>query len=490
MKWKLTGRYLVSVVLIVVIVIIMNIVVIIGLFVLQSVNEDFPLLNRQTSAESISRSFQEHIVISESGASISEKGKEILEKNQAWVQILDEDGGEIYRYLAPEEAKTKYAPIDIVQIYKYVEKEVLSTVFIGEKTGFEHRYSYLIGFTTPYLERQVLTIDSRNFAQMFKVFSVSIIIVDGFIALCIAYIFSKRLTKPMFILIDSIKRLASRDYNVYHQPKGIYKDVFANINLLAKELKSSEKERKKLDAMKEEWIGNISHDIKTPLASIQGYAEMIKDTEYQFSMDEIRDYAGIIEGKSKYLRDVIEDLNLSTRLRNKKLTLNKKNVNLVSLVRNVVIDTLNDPRYANRDIDFSSSHEVIKIEVDDILIRRAITNLIYNAIVHNREDISIKVQVEKNEEHILIRVEDNGKGIKQEELGRIFDRYYRGTNTGELHKGSGLGMAITHDIVIAHGGYIQVHSTLGQGTVMEIKLVRNSADMNDGFLTVRDHGQE
>lgn len=133
MKWKLTGRYLVSVVLIVVIVIIMNIVVVIGLFILQSVNEDLPILNRQTSAESISRSFQKHIVITESGASISEKGKEILEKNQAWVQILDEDGGEIYRYLAPEEAKTKYAPIDIVQIYKYVEKEVLSTVFVGEK---------------------------------------------------------------------------------------------------------------------------------------------------------------------------------------------------------------------------------------------------------------------------------------------------------------------------------------------------------------------
>ena len=93
MKWKLTGRYLVSVVLIVVIVIIMNIVVVIGLFILQSVNEDLPILNRQTSAESISRSFQEHIVITESGASISEKGKEILEKNQAWVQILDEDGG-------------------------------------------------------------------------------------------------------------------------------------------------------------------------------------------------------------------------------------------------------------------------------------------------------------------------------------------------------------------------------------------------------------
>ncbi|PCL91682.1 sensor histidine kinase [Paenibacillus lautus] len=470
MRWKLTGRYLVSVVLIVVIVIIMNIIVVIGLFVVQSLNEDFLTTGRQTSAEAISRSFREHIVISESGASVSEKGKDILKQNEAWLQVLDEDGREIYRYRAPEGAKTKYTPIDMVQIYKYFEKDVLSTVFIGEKTYSGHRFSYLVGFTSPYLERQVLTIDTRNFVQTFKIFSLTLIIVDGFIALCIAYIFSKRLTKPMFMLIDSIKRLANRNYHIYHQPKGVYKDVFANINLLSQELQASEKERKKLDAMREEWIGNISHDIKTPLASIQGYAEMMKDTEYQFSQDEIRDYAGIIERKSIYLRDVIEDLNLSTRLRNKELMLNKKHINIVSLVRNAVIDTLNNPSYSNRDIEFGSSHEAIQVEVDDILIRRAISNLIFNAIVHNREDVAIKVQVEKNEDHILIRVEDNGKGIKEEELGRIFDRYFRGTNTGELHKGSGLGMAITHDIVIAHGGEIKVRSEVGQGTIAEIKL--------------------
>ncbi|GAA0831632.1 HAMP domain-containing sensor histidine kinase [Bifidobacterium pullorum subsp. gallinarum] len=470
MKWRLTGRYLFSVVLIVVIVIIMNIMVVLGLFVLQAMNEDFPLAESETSAEAIARSFKEHILIAESGPSVTERGKEILRDNQAWVQILDENGREIYRYLAPEAARTKYTPIDIVQIYKYVEKEVLSTVFIGEKTVPNHRYSYLVGFTTPYLERQVLTFDSRNLGQVLKVFSLTIIAVDGIIALCIAYIFSKRLTKPLHILIDSIKSLANKNYNVYHRPKGVYKDVFSNINHLSQELKSSEMERKKLDAMKEEWIGNISHDIKTPLASIQGYAEMMKDPEYQFSVDEMRDYAEIIERKSIYLKDVIEDLNLSTRLKNRELTLNKNNINIVRLVRNVVIDTLNDARYSNRTIDFQCSAEFISIEVDDILIRRAISNLIYNAIVHNEEHIVIKVRVEKNGLHTLIRVEDNGKGIKQEELGRIFDRYFRGTNTGELHKGSGLGMAITHDIIIAHGGDIQVQSEVGQGTTIEIRL--------------------
>lgn len=76
----------------------------------------------------------------------------------------------------------------------------------------------------------------------------------------------------------------------------------------------------------------------------------------------------------------------------------------------------------------------------------------------------------EKKQRILITIEDNGKGIKQEELVRIFDRYYRGTNTGQSHKGSGLGMAIAHDIVVAHGGEIKVNSRVGQGTRIEIML--------------------
>ena len=246
--------------------------------------------------------------------------------------------------------------------------------------------------------------------------------------------------------------------------------MFHNVNVLSQNLQASEQERKKLDQMKEEWIGNVSHDIKTPVASIQGYAEMMKDKDYQFSIEEMRDYAEIIESKSLYLRDLIEDLNLSTRLKNKKMTLNKKYVNIVSLIRSVVIDTLNDARYTNRDIDFHCSDEIIKMNVDEILIRRAISNLIYNAIVHNDEQVTIWLRVDKSGRDVLIRVEDNGIGIQEEELARIFDRYYRGTNTGELHKGSGLGMAITHDIVKVHDGEINVVSKLQHGTRIEIRL--------------------
>lgn len=470
MKWQLTGRYLASVVLIVVIIIFINFFVIIGLFIYQNNSLDYPLLKEDHSAEAITRAFGQDIVLSTSGANITDQGKKLLKRNQAWIQILDEDGNEIYRFHVPQEAKSKYTPMDIVQAYKYKEKELMSTVFIGEKQGNGKRYSYLIGFQTRELQRNILTYDIRSVGSFLQIAIVIVLCVDGFIALCIAYLFSKRLTLPLTALINGIKELANKNYRVHFKTESIYKDVFHNVNMLTEELRASELERKRLDQMKEEWIVNISHDIKTPLASIQGYAELMRQKDYDLTFEEMRDYAEIIEQKSLYLKELIEDLNLSTRLRNKDLVLNLKSVNMVSLVRNTVIDMLNETPYGNRNIDFHHSDGVILKDVDEILLRRAVSNLIYNAVVHNSEDVSIFVNVDKAGDMVQITVEDQGKGIREEELGRVFDRYYRGTHTGGIHKGSGLGMAIVNDIVKAHGGEINVTSEVGSGTRIEILL--------------------
>lgn len=272
-----------------------------------------------------------------------------------------------------------------------------------------------------------------------------ILLIDILIALLIGYLFSKRLTQPLNKLIEAIKKLANHEFKHHTKPRGLYKNVFDNLNHLSDQLKSSERERKKLDSMREEWIANISHDIKTPLSSIQGYAEMIKDSDYDFTLNEMREYAGIIEAKSLYIKEVMEDLNLTTRLKNKELSLN------------------------DRDIQFHVNQEIIMVEIDEILFRRAINNLIYNAIVHNDHDVKIIVSVEKDK-YTNIMIKDNGKGIKKEELDQIFDRYYRGTNTGAAHRGSGLGMAIANDIIKIHDGIIIIHSEVGYGTTIDIQI--------------------
>jgi signal transduction histidine kinase len=467
MKWKLTGRYILSIVLVVVLVIFINILITIALLIAQSVFNVPIFQETETTPEHFTKQFQDKVNISDNDVTITETGRKELIAKKAWIQILDENGKEIYSFKVPPEAKKKYTPLEIIQTYKYKEISADTTVFVGEKKGKERSYSYLIGIENPNINRYFISYDNRNLFHMLKVGTI-IFILDIFIALLIGYLFSKRLTQPLHSLIDGIKRLANKDYDINYEPKGVYKDVFYNVNFLSNQLTFNEKERKKLEMMKEDWIGNISHDIKTPLASIQGYAELIKDQDYHFSLEEIREYAEIIEQKSLYIREVIEDLNLTTRLKNKALSINKKTVNIVALLRNIVIDILNDPKYSNRQIVFHVNQEKITMAVDEILFRRAINNLIYNAIVHNDENVKIDVSIEKNERtHITIK--DNGKGIKKEELERIFDRYYRGTNTGDAHRGSGLGMAIAKDIIQEHNGELKINSEIGHGTTIEIQ---------------------
>lgn len=438
-----------------------------ALLIAQSIFNIRIFQGNEASPEHFVRQFQENINITNNYVTITESGKKALIKKNAWIQILDENGMVIYSFRAPAEIKEKYTPSEIVQTYKYKEIDGKTTIFVGEKKERVNNYSYFIGIENPNLNRYFISYDNRYIYQVVKVVGI-VLIIDIFIALLIGYFFSKRLTQPLQTLINGIKRLANKDYNVSYEPKGVYKDVFNNVNFLSNQLTANEKERKKLEMMREDWIGNISHDIKTPLASIQGYAELIKDPDYHFSLEEIREYAEIIEQKSLYIKEVIEDLNLTTRLKNKTLSLNKKTVNIIVFLRNIVIDILNDPAYSNRNIVFHVNQEKILTAVDEILFRRAINNLVYNAVVHNNESVQIDVIVEKKERtHITIK--DNGKGIEKKELDKIFDRYYRGTNTGDAHKGSGLGMAIAKDIIQEHNGELTINSEIGHGTTIDIK---------------------
>lgn len=471
MKWKLMARFMATVVSVVIIVMVINIITVFS-FIIYNNETKITLIKGKLESlgvEDYTRNFSEYIAGNKETVYIDNNGKNSLDSNNIWIQILDEKSSEIYSYRKPDSVKETYTPFELIHQYKYSDGKTLATIFIGEKQIEGSKYSYIIGFPRDKIQRQVITINNNNFVAIMGKYIYGILILDALIALFFAYLFSRKLTRPVSNIINGVLILADGKYNLELSEKGIYTGVYRNLNNLSLTLKNNEIERKKLDQMREEWISNMSHDIKTPLVSIKGYAELLSSDEYDLSKEEINQYSKIIESKSNYIKELVDDLNLTTRLKNKVLKLNKKKVNMVSLARNAVIDILNDPKNANVDIDFICDNEVIEAFVDDILIMRTIKNLVYNAIVHNKEGVNIKVLVEKKD-NLKIIISDNGKGIRPEELNLIFERYYRGANTGKGHEGSGLGMAIARDIVKAHDGEIKILSELGRGTEIEINL--------------------
>lgn len=465
-KWKITGNFIITIVAVVILVVIINILTILGMYVFQlATNQDNIAL--KDSPETFVRNFEQYMYEEDGTLALSKEGNELLEKSGAWIQVLNDYGEEISSINMPKGVTKKYTPFDIVNNYKY--REISYVNFMLEKDLSTGHVNIIFALPNNKVERITVSYSMDTIINQIKILVILTLIIDAIIALIFGYLFSRKLTKPMGEIVNNVDVLAKGNYGLCTKERGIYKDVFANINDLASVLKRNEIERKELDSMREEWLANITHDIKTPLASIQGYAEIISDKEYEFSKEEIQDYTEIIYSKSKYIKELVDELNLSTRLKNNALTLNKHNTNLVSLLRNIIIDILNDSRYENRDIEFTSNIDVIEKEVDTILLKRALTNLIFNAVVHNKEDVSIKVELKKVD-RITVIIKDNGNGISTEDLKHIFDRYYRGTNTGEAHKGSGLGMAISKEIINNHGGDIKINSKLGHGTEITIML--------------------
>ena len=143
----------------------------------------------------------------------------------------------------------------------------------------------------------------------------------------------------------------------------------------------------------------------------------------------------------------------------------------VRYLRELVIDIVNDPAFCNRSIEFESNREEIRICVDRDLFRRAMGNLIVNALTHNLPETTVTVLVNLNQsDKVTVLVFDNGTGISDEEQKQLFERYYRGTNTSEKPEGSGLGLAIAKQIITLHGGDISVNSKPDQGTEFMISL--------------------
>ena len=348
----------------------------------------------------------------------------------------------------------------------YTSEDV--TIFLNEKIIEEKNYTYLLFLDANKVNRTTFSYDVELVKRAHK-FPILIIINIGLI-LIMSFLFTLRITKPINRIINKIISLYKGVCLKNNIKQGIYYNVEIKLNELSDRLNSNEIERNKLEEMREEWISNITHDIKTPLTSIMGSAEILSDTEYDIDNKIREKYCNIIMKKSEYIKTLVEDLNLSTRLKNNSLVLNKKKINIVSLIRHVIIDIINDEKYNHKNIEFIYSEEEIFLEVDEQLIKRVFVNLIINSFIHNSESVKVKIVISKlKNNNISISIRDNGKGVSTEELNNIFKRYYRGTNTRNKVEGSGLGMAIAHDIIKAHEGNIKAENIVNEG--LEISII-------------------
>lgn len=266
-----------------------------------------------------------------------------------------------------------------------------------------------------------------------------------------------------------IENISQRTYTRFPE-KGIFGEIYGSLNKMDIEIRNSDKIQKETERVRSEWIANITHDLKTPLSPIKGYAELLTSNT-EIDKETMREYGEIILKNVNHTEKLINDLKLTYQLDSGAMPFHPQSVNLVRYIKEFVIDIVNDPAFKDRNIAFESSISELKISIDTDLFRRAVSNLIINALTHNPPETKVIISIDMNSEKgACICITDNGKGITEEEQAELFNRYYRGTSTKEKSEGSGLGLAIAKQVINLHGGDIMVKSKLNVGTQFTITL--------------------
>ncbi|MEI3612738.1 sensor histidine kinase [Pseudogracilibacillus sp. SO30301A] len=414
----------------------------------------------------------EHTDVVDQKISISSKIKEDLVRYNMWMQVLDEQGNEVFSINKPKSIPNHYAPGELVSDYLYPAKKgfQLSTWY---KTLDNQDLTWVLG--------KPMTSNNPFQYWVNNLWILSIII----IGILIAVFFGRQLGAPLLYIVSWIENLSRGKHEEplhtwkFNQKKrwrnkakyNTYKELTQALSKLTSTLQRNTEERALLEKTREEWMTGVSHDLKTPLSVIKGYTVLLSSHEYDWDQDKVRHFSKIMEERVEYMEQLIEDFNLTFQLKNDAIPIQLVQKDLVIVLKEILEQLKRLPESKNKVFSFETNREQIFFNMDTKYLKRAFENLIANSIKHNPPETKIKIILHEELSHprqIRVLIEDNGVGISQETLEHLFDRYFRGTSATSNNSGTGLGMAIARQIIIAHGGEIEINSKLQLGTQCNI----------------------
>jgi two-component system phosphate regulon sensor histidine kinase PhoR len=223
--------------------------------------------------------------------------------------------------------------------------------------------------------------------------------------------------------------------------------------------------QKKLSIIKNDFINNMTHELKTPISTISLASQMLRDNTVSHTPKTIEHISGIIFQESKRLTTQVEKVLQMAVFNEGKLKLKIKEVNLNTLINSVVLNFELRVKAKDGELTTDLTSEPTLIKGDEVHITNVLFNLLDNAVKYSKEAPKIIITTRKEEDFIMVSIKDHGIGIPKEYVGQIFERFYR-VPTGNIHdvKGFGLGLSYVKKIIDAHRGRIKVESDLNKGT--------------------------
>jgi signal transduction histidine kinase len=252
-------------------------------------------------------------------------------------------------------------------------------------------------------------------------------------------------------------------------------DLLATEREAADKLTEQNAKLRELDRMKDQFVSSVTHELRTPLTSMVGYLEIIRDGEAGELSDDQTRFLEIVDRNCHRLNDLIDDILLTARLDSGRFSLERQPVDLVALAEQQVESMRATAEAADVDLRLTVGQHPPDLCADPMRLGQMLDNLLSNATKFTPAGGHVTVTVDRRGDDAHIEVADTGVGIPEDEVGRLFERFYR-ASTATAVKGTGLGLSITKAIVEAHGGTISVRSKVGTGSTFSVDLPLPAVD--------------
>lgn len=229
--------------------------------------------------------------------------------------------------------------------------------------------------------------------------------------------------------------------------------------------------QKKLSEIKSDFINNMTHEFKTPLATISLAVDAIRNEKVRNNPEKMDYFSGIIKEENIRMNKHVETILQAALMEKQELELRKEETHLHEMLDQVLENYQLQLQNKNGQVNKLYNAKNDLAAVDPVHFGNLLSNLVDNAIKYSKETIELKISTHSTNKQLIIRIEDNGIGMSKETVKRVFEKFYR-AHTGNLHnvKGFGLGMSYVKTVIDAHKGKIRVESTVGKGSIFTIEI--------------------
>lgn len=288
---------------------------------------------------------------------------------------------------------------------------------------------------------------------------ITIVTSTAYILLIMRYS-AKKILNPINKISEATKKIASGDFDIK-----LESDREDEIGELTKNFNTMTEGLNKIEVIQKDFINNVSHEMKTPVSSIKGFAQLLKQAD--LTEEEKQEYIDIIVEESNRLLNISTSILKLSKLQNKEKLNNKVNVDIAAQIEKVV--NLLENRLLQKNIKVTTNLSRTIIYGDEELLYQVWMNLIDNSIKFTKENGNIDISIKKSGNKAEISIKDNGIGMTEEEKKKVFERFYQ-VDKSHYSEGSGLGLSIVQKIINLSDGSIRIESKKGEGSNFIVEL--------------------